>query len=91
MNSAARPERRPPLRRKSPLNTPAARRHAERAEAIEAHMRQYGIEPERVLPTMDEGGHIRMDFKAMDWILTMLDAAYDGEPPTEEELADLAR
>lgn len=82
MSAAARSGRsRHPRDEPSIPNTPQARQHAEEARLLDAEMRRYGIHAERVAPTLNGQGHIRMDFEAMHLILDMLDHAYDGVPP----------
>lgn len=67
-------------------DTPEARRHASEAEQLKAAMIDYEIHPERVAPTLDGKGHVRLDFPAMHWILDMLDEAYNGVPPVLRDL-----
>lgn len=68
------------------LRTPEARQHADEAREIEKALRGYGIEPDRVAPTLDFEGHVRLDFDAVATLLDMLDQAYQGQPPDLEKI-----
>lgn len=50
-------------------DTPEARQHAREAAAIEAELRAFGIQPERVAPTRDCQGHVRLNFNQVRQLL----------------------
>lgn len=62
-------------------DTEENRDHAAEAEEIEQELLAYGIEVDKVAPTRDRAGHVRLNFDAAAWILDMLDNAYQGVPP----------
>lgn len=53
------------------LDTPEARAHADEALEIEAELKEFGIEPERVAPTRDCRGHVRLSFDQVRKLLAM--------------------
>ena len=62
-------------------DTQQARDHAAEAEQIEQDLLMYGVMVEKIAPTLDGAGHIRMNFDAAALLLDMLDHAYQGIPP----------
>jgi hypothetical protein len=50
-------------------DTPEARAHAREAEEIDAALRTFGIEAERVAPTRDFQGHVRLNFEQVRTLL----------------------
>lgn len=44
------------------LNSPAARKHAQEAVEIRKLLNRLGVDPERVAPTADGRGHVRLNF-----------------------------
>lgn len=66
--------------------TPEAIEHAQEARDLQRDMADYGIQAERVAPTRDNQGHIRMRFAAMHRIIDLLDDAYDGKLPEGYEV-----
>lgn len=52
-------------------DTPEARAHAAEAEVIAQELREFGIEPERVAPTRDCAGHVRLNFEQVRKLLAM--------------------
>lgn len=62
-------------------DTQQARDHAAEAEQIEQDLLGYGITVEKIAPTLDGAGHVRMNFDAVALVLDMLDHAYEGVPP----------
>jgi outer membrane biogenesis lipoprotein LolB len=62
-------------------DTQDARDHAAEAEQIEQDLLGYRVPVEKIAPTLDGSGHIRLNFDAAVLILDMLDHAYQGIPP----------
>lgn len=43
-------------------DTPEAREHAQEADRIRQELLEFGIDPEKVSPTLDCRGHVRLNF-----------------------------
>ena len=50
-------------------DTPEAREHARDAQRIAAELQEFGIVPERVAPTKDCQGHVRLNFSQVRQLL----------------------